>query len=209
MYKIINNQTPNYLNEIVEPYIHSNNESRYPIRNNRLFDPPLCRTVTYSESFFPSMINEFNRIAPDLINIQSTNQLKNKLKKHHLRSVYSITNNIFKLSGSRQINIILCQLRNNASNLNYDKYNDHLIDSPLCGCGQSNETALHYFFYCNLYLDIRPTLLHNIHNNDHNHHTLKVLLHGCSLCNDDINNNLIAHITDFIIQSKRFNTFLR
>lgn len=202
MFKILNNETPDYLREIIEPYIHDETLVRYPLRTVRLFDPPLCRTVTYFESFFPSVLNEMNRLAPEISNIHSTYQLKKLLNNNH--HIISTTTDVFKYSSRRDINIILCQLRNNVSNLNYDRFNDHLMESPMCQCNQSVETISHYFFECNLYQNPRLVLIQHLNHPHHNHLCTNVIVNGCTLCNNIQNFSILTHVSNFILQSKRF-----
>ena len=203
MYRIINNQTPSYLKEIIEPHLHDQTLDRYPLRTVRIFDPPLCRTVCFYNSFFPSMFNEFNSIAPDLLNIRSIQQFK-KLISPAVNINERVTD-IFKFTGRRDVNIILCQLRNCCSNLNFDLYNDHLADSALCTCGFGVETASHFFFECSNFTDIRVTLYQNITHEIHNHQLIDVVLNGCEHCNEHGNRNLLLAVSNFIIGSKRFN----
>lgn len=142
-----------------------------------------------------------NRIATNITDIQSTSQLKRLLNKN--LNTNSDTTDIFKLGGNREINIILCQLRNNASNLNYDRYKDHLVESPMCDCNHSFETATHYFYECIKYNNIRQTLQQNLNHYAHDHLSMHTLLHGCKRCNDIENRDILSHVSNFILQSNR------
>ena len=62
-----------------------------------------------------------------------------------------------------------------------DLYKLHIIDSPLCMCGKSAETAEHYFFYCKHYSNQRNILLLTIEDFleiPKNKITLDMLLNG-------------------------------
>ena len=62
--------------------------------------------------------------------------------------------------GNRRKNIVLCQLRNKASNLNAHFLKDHLTDDPYClHCGYEFEGNAHYFLECPKYTQQRDILL--------------------------------------------------
>ena len=142
-----------------------------------------------------------NRLAPQLININSTAQFKKSLNTNlHNKSD---TTDVFKYLGSRYINIILCQLRNRASNLNHDRYKDHLIESPMCDCNHSFETVTYYFTECNNFRNLRQSLEQQLLHQHHNHMHVNVLINGCVSCNDNQNKDFLMHVSNFIVQSKR------
>lgn len=65
--------------------------------------------------------------------------------------------------GVRKENIIHCQLRNSASNLNADLYNHFLSANPICDmCGNNNETCSHFFIECPKYCVQRHLRIQNI-----------------------------------------------
>jgi hypothetical protein len=54
--------------------------------------------------------------------------------------------------GDRKENIIHCQMRNDASNLNLHLQQHHLSDRPSCPhCNDPCESPSHYFMHCPLY----------------------------------------------------------
>ena len=209
MYKILNNETPKFLADIVEPHINDNTRIRYPLRNNRLFNPPLCRTESYSKSFFPSTLNEFNQLNIEILNANTLNQFKKLIKpiNNNNNDVYEI-NDAFKYNGQRKYNIILCQLRNNASNLNSDLYRDHLIESAACVCNYDNENIQHFMFECPLFNNARQNLTQSLSQisteNDHNHFNINSLLKGCNLCNNNTNADILKCVTQYIQETGRF-----
>ena len=82
-------------------------------------------------------------------------------------------------------NTIHCQLRNNASNLMAELYNQCLSDTPTCEqCIDSVEDAHNYFFKCSKYTTFRDHVLcQTIQNMFYCDHTcifdLDLLLFGC------------------------------
>ena len=207
MYKILRNETPNYLSNIIEPFIYINENVRYPLRNTRLFNIPVCRTESYRNSYFPSTLREFNMLQLDLVNSNSLQQFKKRIKPNVNNQTGA--NNSFKYIGPRKYNTLLCQLRNNASNLNSDLFNDHLLDSSVCRCRYENENAQHYLFECPLYTVSRNRLIENIAQIgtylDHDHLNLETLLYGCMICNANTNLALLNSVFEYLQQTNRFN----
>jgi hypothetical protein len=55
--------------------------------------------------------------------------------------------------GPRKLNIILTQLRCNASFLNYDLCKVKILSNASCNCGAPCENSHHFFFDCDKYID--------------------------------------------------------
>ena len=95
------------------------------------------------ESFLPSTVKHWN-ISPEYIRNDS-----------RIFSFKSLLNSYFCKKGKRlfhfvkrKYNIIHCQLRNSASNLMADLYNQCLSDTPMCEhCIDSLEDDHHYFLH--------------------------------------------------------------
>jgi len=167
----------------------------------------MCRINNYFDSVFPFMCRNVNTMNTDMLNSPSLalcKKLQNKDKVND-REVTSI----FKNNGERRVNIILCQLSNSCSNLNFDLYRDHLIDSPTCACSFEYETASHYFFNCPLYIEQRNILFTSLNNfSNHNHMVLNIFFQGCPTCDLIINRQMLSHIQIFIGKTRRFNFYM-
>jgi hypothetical protein len=61
--------------------------------------------------------------------------------------------------GTQKLNVILKQLQCSASFLNNDLFKSNIVSSPNYACGVPREDALHFFFECSKYTDIRGDLL--------------------------------------------------
>ena len=202
MYRILHNDTPSYLTDVINPYINDNENQRYPLRRQRILNTPLCHTENYQTSFFPSMINEINLLEPHIINAPTVQTFKKIINTpNDIPDQDNNTVEIFKTNGCRKINIILCQLRNECSNLNYDLYRDHLNDTPACRCGNEYESAQHYIMYCPLYTEQRQILITSINNPFY--FTTEILLNGCNVSDNEINKHLLYCITKLIEDTKR------
>ena len=67
--------------------------------------------------------------------------------------------------GKRKYNIIHCQIRNSATYLMADLYNQCLSDTPMCeNCIDSAEDAHHYSFTCSKCINLRDALCQTIQN---------------------------------------------
>jgi hypothetical protein len=53
---------------------------------------------------------------------------------------------------NRKLNIILTQLRNSASFLNFDLFQVGIVSDPSCRCGAAHENIQHFFFDCPIYI---------------------------------------------------------
>ena len=58
LFKILNHETPNYINDIVNKY--NSHETGYALRNEKRY--PIPRATSFKNSFFPSTIDLWNKI---------------------------------------------------------------------------------------------------------------------------------------------------
>ena len=65
---------------------------------------------------------------------------------------------IYYIHGNRKLSILHVRLRNHCSNLNFDLYNNHIRDNPLCDCLRNVESAEHFFFECTRFVAQRTVL---------------------------------------------------
>ena len=70
--KIMSSKRPSYLYDLLPPLQRSQ-------RNQGFFQPLLCRTEIFKNSFLPYMINEWNKLDPDIRKIDSCVGLRKKL----------------------------------------------------------------------------------------------------------------------------------
>lgn len=159
--------------------------------------------IAIRKVFFPSTMDMWNSLDSSIRDSVSISSFKCKLKIAH----DIIVSEVFMDSSPRQLNIILCQLRNFKSDLNFDKHSDHLIDNSSCVCGAPSEDLVHFFFQCPLYNDLRHHIL-SIYN------LLGYVNLQCLLCGirnvhvpDQINTLILSHVNLYIKSSKRFSMY--
>ena len=195
MFKALEGELPNYITNNIISYI--NIEPNYMVRNPRFFTPPQCRTKSYKDSFFPTVLDLWNKLDNDTRNIQSLSSFKIKLNEDVDKSpsFYSI--------GSRSLNIWHCQLRNEASSLNHHLFQSHLFDSSQCACGDAIENNFHYFYVCPLFIRHRIQLFNSLRKFQ-DVLNLDILLKGSPILTVEENTEIFDAVHHFITGSRRF-----
>ena len=199
MYKIINGHAPNYLSDLVQAYAENvlNYNLRQQISNENL-RLPYCNTVSYNKSCWPSTISLWNELPASTKTCLSVETFKKKLNSN-LKNVPEY----FHI-GNRKENIALCQIRNEASNLNLHLYDHHLTDRMNCpNCDCPCETPEHFFIHCPEYNNQRQTLKTTFTKLNINFN-LQTILNGCETLNYHKNEELVHGIQLFTENSKRF-----
>ena len=147
-YKMVNGLSPPYLSSLIPPP----RSSSYNLRNTNNIQTIHARTNQYYNSFLPSVIRDWNNLTLDVRNSDSLYRFKRNLNN----------NDIFVpkyfYSGIRKLQILHTRLRTGCcSSLNHDLFVKHITDSPLCFCGDTENTE-HYFLSCPLYQNQRIDL---------------------------------------------------
>ena len=85
--------------------------------------------------------------------------------------------------------------------MNFSCSASNLTDSPLCRCGDI-ENSQHYFLYCHYYYEQRNEMLSSL--SQLCNVSLDVLLFGDSSLSVDVNTQIFAVVQKFIRDTKRF-----
>ena len=107
--------------------------------------------------------------------------------------------------GPGKLNIILTQLRCNASFLNYDLCKVKILSNASCNCGAPCENSHHFFVDCDKYTDNREIIFNSLNwlpsniNIDVNLRTK-----GSDLLTYEENITIFRHAVKYIKDSKRF-----
>ena len=104
--------------------------------------------------------------------------------------------------GPRQLKIILTQLRNSYSCLNYDLSKVNIVNDAACSCGAPREDTYHYLFTCPNYTEIRLTMMNNL--NWVQTIDLNLLTCGSDALTYEEKINIFKHVFNFIKSSERF-----
>ena len=205
-YKIFRSQSPQYLFNIiptsVRPYNtrNANNIPQFKVKHN-----------FFQNSFFPSVVIEWNKLDQNIRNSENLFIFKKKL----LKFIRPSGNSVFKCHNPKGIKL-LTRLRLGLSHLREHKFKHGFLDSlnPICSCGQNIERSTQFLFHCFNYSNERLFFLYIIRNIDRNissKNNVKVtetLLYGDAFL-DDTNNVLIMNATMvFLFACKRFDVTL-
>ena len=202
-YKIINNQTPEYLRR----YVPSLRDVSYNLRSHRSYPNPQKRTSRYENSFFPFCISEWERLNDDIKRSPSVSLFKKKIIGF-IRPLHRSTYGVKDVEGIK----LLTKLRTEFSDLRSHRFHHSFnCDNPVCSCLHEEESVSHYLLRCPRFNRLRNDLLGSISlciGNDvsilpHQHLT-NLLLYGSNVF-DNLRNKVILEKTlVFIHKSKRF-----
>ena len=204
LYKIMSSKRPSYLYDILPPLQRSQ-------RNQGFFQPLLCRTEIFKNSFLPYTINEWNKLDSDIRKIDSYVGFRKKLLSF-IKPTKNKTFSIYDPFGIKLLN----RLRVDFSHLNEHKFRHNFADTlnPLCSCSLETETTDHFFLRCRNYTDVRLTLMKELYRIDHSitsrqpNELLRIILCGDCKFKDNVNKQILIATIQFIKNSNRFNQSL-
>ena len=196
MYKVNNNLTPSYINDLIPPNVDE--LSDYSLRNSQNISTPLIRTTQFQKSCIPSAINEWNSTDIAKRQCPTFSRFKNSVKPVTIRNKVPS----YFLIGNRYLSVLHARIRNNCSNLNYDLYQNHLRHDPMCDCNEDTETASHFLFECSIFREQRIKLFRQTR--EFHPLNLKKLLYGDETLNTEQNSLIFNAVFHFIKESKRF-----
>ena len=124
LHKVLSTKLPAYLYELIPPIINSH-------RNPGCYRALYCRTDLFRNSFLPFSINEWNKLDPDIRNIDSQEMFRKK-RLNFIRTSGKSFFNIYNPQGFKLLN----RLRLGFSHLREHKFRHNFVDivSPLCSC---------------------------------------------------------------------------
>ena len=174
----------------------------------RAIFPLLRQSITFSKkNFFPSAINEWNNLDPNLRSSKSISVFKEKI----LNFIRPSPNSVFDIRNPKGIKLIT-RLRLGLSHLREHKFKHSFQDTlnPLCNCGQDIESTTHFFLHCPFFINERRTLLSTIRSLDSklldctDYDITQTLLFGNTSQTSSNNFKIINASIDYILSSKRF-----
>jgi hypothetical protein len=193
LYKIVNNQAPGYLRNLLPDRV--DNLHNHNTRQSANILEISSKTKFYSDYFLPSSIKLWNRLSIDTRNSRSLNIFKERIKTQNSKCPAHY------YSGTRLGQILHTRLRMNSSSLNEHLFIRNLVDSPNCACGQVESTS-HFLISCKKYTDLRNELMYTI--NYPVTIDLNLLLKGSDTLSVDQNIDIFIKVQNFILKSKRF-----
>ena len=140
LYKIIKSKSRPYLFNLIP-----SSSRLYTTRNSDNITLFKVRHNFFKNSFFPSVISEWNKLSLEICNSVSLEIFK----KYLLNFIRPNFNSVFNINNSLGLKLPTC-LRIGFSLLKEHKLKHNFQDSvdPLCGCGNDIESTIHFFLHC-------------------------------------------------------------
>ncbi len=197
-YKIINNLTPSYLNDLIPPSVGE--RQHYSLRSRENISLFRAQSQTFSKSFFPSAVRDWNALPMEIRECRSLSLFSRQLH----RLVHKPLSPPWYSCGERLLNIHHTRIRLGCSMLKSHLCNNlHVIDNPLCDTCHTVEDPFHYFFVCNRYVNQRVHLFEQLYDSAVIPR-LSILLFGNKECSDDKNKTIFITVQDYIKNTGRF-----
>ena len=152
-YKIKNGLAPPYLSD----HIPNQNEVSVVLRN-RDERSPFVRTDRYENSFFPYTIKKWKDLNEDVKSKHSVLSFKKHLNDFKRPLGHSFFGNCdtFGIKLLTKIRVGFSDLREHRFHHNFN------CECPVCSCSVEDETSVHFFLRCPLFVTQRSTLLSKI-----------------------------------------------
>ena len=182
-------------------------ERNHELRSRGGYIPYKNYGSKFKNSFFPYFSGLWNSI-PKSVQCKELFEFKEYTNKELKPTKYKHFSR-----GKKQSNSLLTKIRVGCSDLNQHKFTIGLTDSPQCLCHHREESPLHYFIDCFLYLPERQTLFSKIEHyipnfkNFTKQRKLDTILRGLYIDNLDflsLNTTLTIAVQNYIIQTERF-----
>ena len=192
-YKMINGLCPPYLCSLVPDTVGA--RTAYSLRNADQLQTVQTRTVLYSNSFLPSVVNEWSMLCDEAKASDTVQSFKAFLNKDRPEgnALYNI--------GDRKLQVLHTRLRTRCSSLNQHLFVKNVVESPLCQCGHP-ETTQHFLLQCQRYSDIRHELIDKV--SPITCPTVDILLYGDNSKDLRSNSAIFEAVQKFINDSQRF-----
>ena len=153
-FKIIKEKSPDYVLNIIPK-----NNSNHRTRNSYNIPQFNIKHNFFKNSFFPSVIAEWNKLDSDIRNLNSLSLFKSRI----LKFIRPNPNSIFNCHNPKAIKY-LSSIRLGLSRFREHKFKHGFQETltPICACGSDIETPCHYFTSCPIFDAEQNTLLNII-----------------------------------------------
>ena len=209
MFKIMKNQAPEYLNNLIPKRKRNfNSRTLYIPSYNRVVVS--CRAEYFKSSFFPASFEECFYLDPSIRNSETIKAFKQKL----LPFIRLLENSIFNIFDPEGLEL-LTRLRLGFSHVNErlsSNFQEYL--NPLCTCSLETEKISHYLLHCDHNIAFRTDLTNSVETFVVNFESLsdckkvEILLYGESRCDDNQNDSLLSASINYITKFKSFDCSL-
>ena len=138
MYKIVNNEAPSYLTDLLPSRVDV--VSNYNLRNSQNFEIPFARLCLFESSFLPSTLRLWNSTEESIRNAPTLSVFKSYIKEQPFRI------HRFPSTKDRLNDIFLTRILYNCSNLNADLFRINISANSNCKCGAVNAKCTSLLF---------------------------------------------------------------
>ena len=154
-----------------------------------------CPEQLYYNSFLPSCIRAWNKLSPDVRDVNSLAIFKICINENAIKppKYYFICERFVQIQHTR--------LRTSCSPLSHHLFLKNIVNDPNCTCG-TTVTTRNYLFECQRYNRIRNDMLGKV--SVHCQPTTNTLLFGNTELDYDQNSDIFLAVQKFIIENKRF-----
>ena len=182
-------------------------ERKHMLRSKGGYIPFKNTGIHFKKSFFPYFSTMWNNL-PNTAKCKSKSDFKDYTNKEFKPKKYK-----HFARGNKLSNTLLTKIRIGRSDLNQHKFTIGHSDSPQCLCFHREESPLHYFLDCFLYLPERQILFSKIEHhvpqfkNYSKQRKIDLILKGYNPESDEficLNTTLTIAVQKYIIQTKRF-----
>ena len=173
---------------------------------NNSFNTFSCKSEYFKNSFIPIVINEWNKLDPDIRSSTSYSLFRNAL----LKFIRPTQRKTFDINDSVGVKL-LTRLRLGFSHLRDHKFRHGFRDilNPLCPCSIETETTAHYLLCCHFYNANKSALINKLNEIGSSFSTLNenkfidLILYGSDNFDDKKNHNILMSTIKFIKDSER------
>ena len=201
-YKLITTRSLSYLYE----YVPQCREVSYNLRRNSNYENYAIRTESFSHSYFPYCVREWNQLDPQIEAQPSVSLFKKKL----IELIRPNKHSIYKVVDLKGVQL-LTRLRVKFSDLHEHRFRHNFFVTPVCMCNKDDETTEHYLLRCCLHRLHHVALLENVSiilkfdvSTPSERDLCLLLLYGDDNINEYSNRSLLEWTIKFIHDSGRF-----
>ena len=176
-------------------------------RHFNSFNTVSCKFEYFKNSFIANVINESNKLDPDIRSSTSYSLFRNAL----LKFIRPAERKIFNINDSVGVKL-LTRLRLGFSHLREHNLRHGFRDilNPVCPSSIETETTAHYFLRCHFYNANRSVLMNELNEITSSFSTLNenkfidLILYGSDKFDDKKNRNILMSTIKLIKDSQRF-----
>ena len=201
-FKIIKDKSPEYLLNMIPT-----NNSSYSTRNADSIPQLKMKHNFFRNSFFPSVISEWNKLDFETRNLKSLILFKSRI----LKFIRPTANSVFNCHNPKGLKF-LTRIRLGLSHLREHKFKHSFQDTlnPICLCGNDIETTTHFLLSCPNFDAERNTLLNNIKQiapnilDQNTSQLTDILLFGDVTLRNETNTEILNCTMEYILSTRRF-----